>query len=759
MKPTDNFRATAPADHTRGPDCGWYSVLPWFLTSGCLGLSKVEMEGSVVEGISTSLPTCPLFSQPYDPQSLFAPEDLPNPPSYHDLGLTPPPGSQLLQPTNVTQPHPLLDEHGSSDGDVRISMASQPAGSNYSDQARGSRKDTPDDPSQLRQESSSNIEVGPPFPSGQAASPVESTVVATNAASQTRLPEPLSSNTTRNADDLLYDPLFGTDFVMPNFDANPSPLKRTADEALADDFRLWHRPEKRRMLGSLQSSSAPSLNATPSLSSPDTIQLDQFETVPNTPGGIAESQLPAPPFDFFDPLFEDPAFHIPLDLSETEYSFENQPTPHSADAGSSYDASRRSSLNSCEDSGNVQVQAADPVTFDHQAECVPLPTSELTKRQFSLDPQDVLANADRETLQRVDYEPEYISPYPVYRGPLGYLPSAPGIHVKCIRIADDQINARLSHLKYKVHQLKYERDKYRNAWSKWTALEASTGKSREQILEGENATLRRVSTQHQKRAEQYKQEIEVWKGRLHDLSVLHNNLLYEIHVQKRMPAVAPVPRGYRPPTYPQPVAPGQQLASFPAVPVSQHPVPGPASSPSHVPVPTQPPVMPAFQGPSTPYPHLPHQNPAQKDPQPSGTTPGSVQHPTPAEPQPERVTIDLTDEAPGITPNLASIAPSEPSQETGELLQSLQKKRYNWLERAKSGSAQPAVARAGSRPPLRSESVPRASQQSPASRSSSNQRPSVPPPEIHPASDTNYDDQIDIEDELLREMEEELARG
>ncbi|GIJ84063.1 hypothetical protein Asppvi_002896 [Aspergillus pseudoviridinutans] len=715
------------------------------------------MEGSVVEGISTSLPTCPLFSQPYDPQSLFAPEDLPTPPSYHDmhvndLGLTPPPGSQLLQPTNVTRPRSLLDEHGSSDEDARISMTGQPAGSNPNDQTRGPRKGTPDGPSLLRQESSGS----------QAASPVASIESSTNSTSQTRLPQPLTSNITPNADDLLYDPLFGPDFVMANFDANSSSLKRTADEALADDFQLWHRPEKRLMPDSLQSSSAPSLDATPSLSSPDTIQLDHFETLPNTPGGIAESQIPAPPFDPFDPLFEDPAFHIPPDLSGIEYSSEKRPTLHSANAESPYDGSRRPSLNS---RGNVHMQAADKVTFDHEAVGVSLPISELTKRQFSLDTQDVLANADREALQRVDREPKYTSPYPVYQGPLGYLPSAPGIHVKCIQIANDQINARFSHLKYKVQHLKYERDKYRDAWSKWTALEASTGKSRAQILEEENATLRRVSTQHQRRAEQYKQEIEVWKGRLHDLSVIYNNLLYEIQVQKRMPSVAPIPRGYRPryapqaATHPQSVAPGQQLASSPALPLSEHPMPGPASSPNNVPVPAQPLATSVFHAPSTPYTPLPHQNPPHNNSQRSGITTRSVQHPAPAEPQPETVTIDLTDEAPNVTPDPASIAPSKPTQGTGELLQSLQKKKYNWLERAKSGSAQPTVARAGPRPPLRSESVPRASQQSPAPRPSSNQPPTVPPPEMHAASSTNHNDQMDVEDELLHEMEEELARG
>lgn len=684
------------------------------------------MEGSVVEGISTSLPTCPLFSQPHDSQSLFAPEGLPTPPSYHDmhvndLGLTPPPGSQLLQPTNATGPKPLHDEHGSSSGDVRISMAGQPTGSNHDHQTRGSRKGTSDDPSLLRRRRSSNPEVGPFFPDGPAASPIGSIEVAANAAAQTRLPQPLSSNNTPNADNLLYDPLFGPDFMLPNFDANPSSLKRTADEALADDFQVWHRPEKRLIPDSLQCSNAPSLDATPSLSSPDTIQLDHFETVPNTPGGIADSQLPAPPFDPFGSLFEDPAFHIPSDLSKIEYSSENRQAPHSADAEPSYDAS-------CPPSFNVQVQAADPVTFDHETESVSLSTSELTKRQFSLDTQDVLANADRETLQRVDHVPEYTSPYPMYHGPLGYLPSAPGIHVKCIQIANDQVNARFSHLKYKVQQLKYERDKYRDAWSKWTALEASTGKPRAQIIEEENATLRRVSTQHQRRAEQYKQEIEVWKGRLHDLSVIYNNLLYEIQVQKKIPAVAPIPRGYRPryqpqaATHVQSVAPGQQLASTPYIPV-------------------------------------PHQNSPPSNFPPSGITTGSVQHPSPAEPLPETMTIDLTDEAPNVSPNPSSIAPSKPMQESGELLQSLQKKKYNWLETAKLGSAQPVVARAGPRPLPRPESAPRASQLPPPPRSSSNQQPSIPHPVTQAASSVNHDDEIDVEDDLLHEMEEELARG
>ncbi|EAW07876.1 uncharacterized protein ACLA_025930 [Aspergillus clavatus NRRL 1] len=701
------------------------------------------MEGSVAEGISTSLQTCALFSQPYDSQGIFAIENLPSPPAYddmhvNDLGLTPSPGSQLLKSTDAITPHMRVEEHGSSEQNVEGSTATDLAGLMSKVQPEGSHWNIDKDKSYAGQESPLTRRT------------------QTNAAGDIAV-QPLSLNNSdaEHIDDLFYDPLFDSSFSFTNIDTSVDSRKRTIDEALAEEFQFWHRPEKRQMIHVSHDANATSPTETPSLSSPDTsVHLDLVETGPGTPAGIAALQLPDPNLDTFDALFDDPAFRVPPNIPELGNLPGVHPTPQSTYDDSFYDTSRRQSLSSCGPSDIDEGQAIGCADLAPEADSLETPLSDLTKERFALDARDVLANTDREVLQHVDPKPQYTSPYPLYGGALGYLPSAPGVHVKCIEVADDQMINRLSHLKAKVQHLKYERDKYKDAWSKWTTREAATGQTREQILERENATLRRVSTQHKSRVEQYKQEIEEWKAKHHELGVIYNSLLYEILVQKKIPTVAPIPPGYKPPRAPQPaqvqsIVPGTSLAMAPPAPALHQPMPGPTSSPLPTPVGRQ---QAARPGPPTSA----HHPPAYHNPQ-SAATPRSTGCGTPNVPQTERVTIDLTeDETEKSTSNLnqPSATPSTASQARGEFLQSLQKKKYNWLEQAKSGTAEFEAVRAGSRADRLSEPLFRMPRQS----------LSTPPApcaraKVHSAVSAEHDVQADADAELLRDLEDELARN
>ncbi|KAL3480088.1 hypothetical protein BJX99DRAFT_46919 [Aspergillus californicus] len=176
-------------------------------------------------------------------------------------------------------------------------------------------------------------------------------------------------------------------------------------------------------------------------------------------------------------------------------------------------------------------------------------TSKSTEKRFLLNEQDLIANSTREVLQ-VPINTDYISPYPVSGGPLGYLPSAPGIHVKYVTPEEEHKDRQIASLRAQVDQLNRERNRNKRLLSDYSAIDSS-GKTSIEVLREENAMLRRVSTRHQARVEQYKKEATDWKNKLHVLGVTHNNLLYEIRVEKRIPDIDPAPEGYKPPRLPR----------------------------------------------------------------------------------------------------------------------------------------------------------------------------------------------------------------
>ncbi|PYH32794.1 uncharacterized protein BO87DRAFT_98389 [Aspergillus neoniger CBS 115656] len=626
------------------------------------------MNGSMAEGISTSLQTCPP-----DPHGLQDLEGLPSPPSLpslhvNDLGLTPPPGSQLQLSTKSSQHEkrklPTRDVNATSETPADPRHAAQPLGNTHKDH---------NDEKQVEVNDASSEEQPP------ADKVVKSRQSwADTATSSPQLEIDFSAfDDSNNVTEELYDTLFDSELVLQEIDAVLQ-RKRNGDEAFPEDCVYWDQSRKRQATEMSQYSTTESPDKTPSLLSLDSGQPEQGGTGPHTPSDVEKRQSDAV-FDSIDLLFEDHLGDFSLDIPDGEvYSnFDIQ------GAGNG--------------EGGKEDMSANISVFDQSFD---LPSvSEITKERFSLDDQDIVDSTNREALQRAFAEPEYVSPYPVYGGPLGYMPSAPNIHVRCIEVSDDRTNLRLATLRNKVQQLTLERNKYKQEWalaSDLTAMDPATGKTKQQTLLEQNAMLRRVCSRHQQRVEQYKQEAIEWKNKLHDLGTIYNNLLYEIQVQKQMPAVAPIPTGYKPPRARQASSNATSLQLSTSQPQSM-------------------------------------------------TTPNASAG--------EPITIDLTEETGDDGSAAANPTPEEQEerQRRVEMLQSLRNKKYSWL-----GDADGGVGNQNLR--LSVTPAPRQGSLKPAGGPHDSERSRNDHVPIRDISEIASDDRVeDNDDDLARMMEQELA--
>ncbi|RAK93684.1 hypothetical protein BO79DRAFT_164649 [Aspergillus costaricaensis CBS 115574] len=626
------------------------------------------MNGSMAEGISTSFQTCPP-----DPHGLHDLEGLPSPPSLplhvNDLGLTPPPGSQLQLSTKSSQHEerkvPTRDVNATSETPADPRHCTQPLGNTHKDHNDEKQVEVNDAPSEEQSPADKVVESRQSWADTTTCSP--------------QLEIDFSAfDDSNNATEELYDPLFDSELVLQEIDAVLQ-RKRNGDEAFPEDCVSWDQSRKRQATEMSQDSTTESPDKTPSLLSLDSGQPEQGGTGPHTPSDVEKQQSDAV-FDSIDLLFEDPSGDFPLDIPNGDVSF-------------NFDI---------QGAGNGEGGKEDmSATFSVFDQSFDLPSvSEITKERFSLDHQDIVDSTNREALQRVFAEPEYVSPYPVYGGPLGYMPSAPNIHVRCIEVSDDRTNLRLATLRNKVQQLTLERNKYKQEWalaSDLTAMDPATGKTKQQTLLEQNAMLRRVCSRHQQRVEQYKQEAIEWKNKLHDLGTIYNNLLYEIQVQKQMPAVAPIPTGYKPPR-------ARQASSNAA----------------------------SLQ-------------PSTSQPQSMASTPNASAG--------EPITIDLTEETGDDASSAANPTPEEQEerQRRVEMLQSLRNKKYSWLGDA-DGDVGNQNLRISVTPASRQGSLKPAGGPHDSERSRDNHVPARGPCEI--ASD---DREEEDDDELARMMEQELA--
>ncbi|KAL5341726.1 hypothetical protein BJX70DRAFT_357772 [Aspergillus crustosus] len=264
--------------------------------------------------------------------------------------------------------------------------------------------------------------------------------------------------------------------------------------------------------------------------------------------------------------------------------------------------------------------------------------SDATKERFSLHEQDIISNLTQGVLQ-VSKVPEYASPYPVPGGRLGYLPSAPSLHVKYIAVGDEEKKKSIASLQREVSELKRERDKIKKSLVRYEKLD-SEGRSHSQLLE-ENSTLRRVSGRHQARVDEYRKDATEWRNKLHALSTIYNNLLYEIQVEQRVPTVNSAQSGYQP----RPLSASLQAQVASHFGLNRTPTPAPQISLQHTMV-------------------IPHGN---NQPRPSAPSQ-----------QPDRaraVTIDLTEEDEDPTR-----PPIRDAETCTTALQSLRAKKYDWLQ-------------------------------------------------------------------------------
>lgn len=542
----------------------------------------------MAEGISTSLQTCSPILQPYGFQANLELDPLPtSPPSFlhvNDLGLTLPPGSQLEQSTGATQGRDDIYSTSRPSNQEDGLVAGNPHGRDL--QFWGDETAFLGD--------AENLEFA----------------------------------------DALIDSGFALQLFESSLDSRDS-RKRTGDEAFPTEFGFQAQPQKRHAVEQSQTQNIPPPVDTPSLSSPDSSHRpDQAETTPTTPADIDRSQTPDSLFDSLDATLEDFSFPTSaLDISPSITTGE-APSSNVNDTEQSvalfHQVTDQENIHQSPPSITDTARQFSSAAQHHDTEYA---SSYLTKQRFYLSGQDVIANANREMLKRVDPEPTYVSPYPVYGGPLGYLPSSPGIHVKYIKVAHGCTSDRVGDLKKQVQRLTYERDRYKDAWLGCATVDRGTGKSKQQLLQDDNGTLRRLSSHNQTKARMYKQELEDWRTRFYDLARTYNNLLLDIQTRQQSPAVALPPSGYLPQV-------GSATHFGPRTPAIPQPNPAPPSCSLN-----------------------PHQGPTRAD----------------------SVTIDLTEETPSKAANPPETSAISPRG--AELLRSYQNKKYNWIGNKNQNSA------------------------------------------------------------------------
>ncbi|EZG05195.1 hypothetical protein H106_04951 [Trichophyton rubrum CBS 735.88] len=157
------------------------------------------------------------------------------------------------------------------------------------------------------------------------------------------------------------------------------------------------------------------------------------------------------------------------------------------------------------------------------------PVSEIIKKYNNIGSQDLLNSMCRQVFTTHRNAEKYISPYPRMGGPLGYLPSTPVAHVKCVEVADSTVNHRINQYRRIAHRMRYERDKI--AWfsAQWGDIDPVTGKSKAQQMREECTLLKRSITFKNKAIEEATADAELWRNKFRNLEAAHLNLLTQYH--------------------------------------------------------------------------------------------------------------------------------------------------------------------------------------------------------------------------------------
>ncbi|OJD19970.1 hypothetical protein AJ78_00164 [Emergomyces pasteurianus Ep9510] len=179
--------------------------------------------------------------------------------------------------------------------------------------------------------------------------------------------------------------------------------------------------------------------------------------------------------------------------------------------------------------------------------------NDITKN-FCLSKQDILATQYREIFRHIPRPRGYISPYPKHHGPLGYFPSAPATHARCIEVAPDDAAERLEEYRRKLQEVRSELKKHKNVWLEWKAVDPTTGKNKEQTLKAEHFRLKRSLFAQEKKAEKFRKQAEDWRGQFNHLALAYNGLVQHVHMlQAAHIPQHPLPVSQLPPGHPTPV--------------------------------------------------------------------------------------------------------------------------------------------------------------------------------------------------------------
>ncbi|PGH10382.1 hypothetical protein GX51_00140 [Blastomyces parvus] len=256
-------------------------------------------------------------------------------------------------------------------------------------------------------------------------------------------------------------------------------------------------------------------------------------------------------------------------------------------------------------------------------------------KNFRLEKEDILATQYREIFRHVPKPEGYVSPYPKYRGPLGYFPSTPATHARCIEVAPDDMTERLEDCRRKLRKVSSERSRYRNVWAEWKTVDPITGKTKEQTLKEEPFRLKRALLAQERKAEEFRKQAEDWRGQYNNLALAYNGLVQHLHLLQ----AAQIPQHPPPVAYPPP----------------GHPTPVPSPQPERVTADS------------------------------SVSVPLESSEPAQAPPQPTPITIDLTyDEPTNYNSNepasVSSIAEDHSRNHVAEQLRTaMRRKEYHWL--------------------------------------------------------------------------------
>ncbi|EEH18013.2 hypothetical protein PABG_00576 [Paracoccidioides brasiliensis Pb03] len=155
--------------------------------------------------------------------------------------------------------------------------------------------------------------------------------------------------------------------------------------------------------------------------------------------------------------------------------------------------------------------------------------NDITKN-FNLGPEDILATQYREIFRHVPKPEEYISPYPKKCGPLGYFPSTPVLHTRCIEVAPEDVAKQLKEYHRKLQKVTSERSRYKNAWIEWKTVDPATGKNKEQKLKDEPFRLKRALMARERKSEALKKETEHWRSQFSNLALAYNELVKHLNM-------------------------------------------------------------------------------------------------------------------------------------------------------------------------------------------------------------------------------------